>query len=137
METILSMSNDNDLWTKSIQRILTNSFDEEIFVNAMAHDLLLNYKQEILNVACKLVNQEISKRKNIDLRMKLLIRNQIYNNLTENITNIVLNMAKEYYDNNIKETFQMNEYEHTHQHYDSTFDDFDKMVEDNSISFLI
>ncbi len=129
MDFLLTALNTNDLWIKIIKPIPTCSFDEDIFVNSMKNELLITYKQEILNIIAKIINNEISKRENIDMRKKILIRDQIYNNMVENINNMVHNMAKEQYDNYIKEIEETNkEIQQTQSN-----DLFDSMVEDNNV----
>jgi hypothetical protein len=109
MEALFQMSNNKDLWTKPIVRIPFNSFDEDIFVNSMASELLMGYKMDIKRITYKIIDQEINKNKKLDLRKQILIKNQIYYNMIENITTIVLNIAKEYYDDFIKNKIEFNE----------------------------
>ena len=133
METLFNMTNNNELWTIPIKRILTDSFDEEMFVNSMAHELLMTYKNEILKITFKIIEKEIFKRRKINLHKQILIKNQIYNNLAENITNIVYNMAKEYYDNNMKESYINNDNLLTQQDIVDDLDDFDTMIGDEGM----
>jgi hypothetical protein len=104
----LFASNTTELFTKPITRILPTSFDEDIFVNSMYHELLMNYKQDISNLVTNIIQKEISKHKRIDLRKFLLIKTQLYNNLYENISNLIFNMAKDYYDNYVQQYVDIN-----------------------------
>jgi hypothetical protein len=129
MDNLFNMSHDNELWTKRIERKLTASPYEETFVNEMAYELLNSNKANILSMTSGIINREISKRPNIDLRQRLLIKNQILNNMVENVTNMVLNLAKNFYDDYVRENqiVQLTQPE---------LDLFDMMTEDNNVYTL-
>ncbi len=103
MDFLSNLLNNNDFWKTPIYRKPTNSLDEEDFVNCMAYELLTNNKMNILIITNKIINSEIKKKSRINIHKELLIRNQIYSNMIENITALVLNIAKDYYDEYIKE----------------------------------
>ncbi len=129
MEVLFNISNITDVCTKSIKRMLTNSVDEETFINSIANELLMDHKYEIKSIIFKMINKEIYKRENMDLRKKLLITNQLYNNLVDNINNIFFNIAKEYYDNNIQEISTMTE---PTQNINILDNEFETMVQDDN-----
>ena len=95
---IFNTDNNNDLWTKPINRLPNYTEEEKQYVNNMANNILLENRNNIISIINKVVNCEITKRKP-DLRKQLLIKNQIFSNIIENVSTIVLNMAKETYDN--------------------------------------
>ena len=103
MEALFNLSSNNDIWINPVKRVPTNSHDEETFVNEMACELLNSNKNHILNMTFKIINREIAKRPRSDLRRKILIQNQIYSNMIDNVSNMVLNLAKNFYDDYIKE----------------------------------
>jgi hypothetical protein len=98
MESLFQMLNNNDFWKTPIHRKPIDSKDAEDFINNMAQDLLLNNKIEILNIISKIVNREIYKISQYNILKRLLIKNQIYSNMVDNIINMIFNIAKEYYD---------------------------------------
>lgn len=97
---IILTENQHTIFKTLIERKKTNSIDEEIFVNEMTRSLLSNYRAYILEYTSQIILRELNKRPNIILRDKVLIKNQIYNNIIENIINIVFNQSKDYYDTN-------------------------------------
>jgi hypothetical protein len=124
------LSHDNELWTKRIERKITESSYEESFVNEMAYELLTSNKASILSMTFGIIEREINKRPNIDLRKKILIKNQVLTNMVENVTNMVLNLAKNFYD----------EYVHENEKVQPTqpeLDLFDEMVLDNNMYVII
>jgi len=84
------------IWKYPIERKKTESMDEEIFVNEMTRVLLSNYRGYILEYTSQIIMNHINKS-NRSLREKVLIKNQIYNNIIDNIINIVFNQSKDYY----------------------------------------
>ena len=124
MDNLFNLSHDNELWNKRIERKLTESSYEESFVNEMAYELLNSNKASILSMTFGIIERETNKRPNIDLRKKLLIKNQILTNMVENVTNMVLNLAKNFYDEYVHENQKV---EHTQKDLDL----FDDMVVDN------
>ena len=124
MDNLFNLSHDNELWNKRIERKLTESSYEESFVNEMAYELLNSNKASILSMTFGIIERETNKRPNIDLRKKLLIKNQILTNMVENVTNMVLNLAKNFYDEYVHENQKV-------EHMQKDLDLFDDMVVDN------
>ena len=98
----LNITETNELWTIPVYAKQFDSYEEEMFINTMACDIFERNRDYIIRIASKIIDAEIKKHKNMDLRKKILIKNQILNNINHNVINIVLNLAKEIYDNNIK-----------------------------------
>ncbi len=127
MESFFDLLENKTIYSIPINRKLTNSTEEEIFVNEMGRQLLISNKADILYIANKIITREINKRPLLDLRGKLLLKNQIYSNLIENITTIVLNLSKEFYEEN----YDKNEPN------DQKVDLFEKMSLDNDACDII
>lgn len=103
MESLFDMLNNSNFWKIPIYKKPISSKAEEDFINNMAHDVLMSNKIDILNITYKIVNRELKKCSIYDMRKRLLIQNQIHSNMIENITNTVFNIAKDYYDEYIRE----------------------------------
>jgi hypothetical protein len=93
-----------ELWTTPISKHLTSTQEVELIITSMANQLYNLNRKHIYNMICKLVDSEFSKKDHLDLRKRLLIKNQIYNNSIHNIWNILFNLAKETYDREIANT---------------------------------
>jgi hypothetical protein len=130
MDNLFNLSHDNELWTKRIERKITESSYEESFVNEMAYELLTSNKASILSMTFGIIEREINKRPNIDLRKKILIKNQVLTNMVENVTNMVLNLAKNFYDEYVLENQKV-------QPTQPELDLFDEMVLDNNMFVVI
>ncbi len=129
MEFLFDILNNNDFWKVPINRKQINSKDEENFINNMAQDLLTNNKIEIFNIASNIIKKELNKYSIYDIRKRLLIKNQIYSNIIDNIVNIVFNIAKDYYDEFVEPEIKNTQLNKT--------DLFDDMVLDNKSYIII
>ncbi len=122
----LNVSNSSHLWTIPVHANPTESSEEEKFVNTMANDILEKNRTYIIELASKIIDTELKKHNsNKDLRKKILIKNQIIKNINYNIINTVLNLAKEIYDDNIKQSLQEEQ------------DIFDEMMRDENEHLVI
>jgi hypothetical protein len=118
---LFNISTHTELWTTPVSKHLTSTQEEELIITSMANQLYCLNRKHIYNMICKLVDSEFSKKDHLDLRKRLLIKNQIYNNAIHNIWNIVFNLSKETYDREIANT-------QTQQ--------FDDMKTDESVNIL-
>jgi hypothetical protein len=103
MESFFDLLESKNIYNTPIARKLTNSAEEEIFINEMGRQLLISNKADILYIVNKIITRELNKRPHLNVCGKLLLKNQIYSNLIENITTIVLNLSKDYYEENYEE----------------------------------
>ncbi len=103
MEALYDMLNNNNFWKIPVYRKPTNSKDAEEFINCMAQDMLINNNTEIFNITSKIINRELYKYSIYDIRKRLLVKNQIYSNIVDNIINTIFNIAKDYYDEFVEE----------------------------------
>ncbi len=129
MEALFIMLNNNDFWKNPIHRKPINSKDAEDFINIMAQEMLINNKTEIFNTTIKIINKELNKYSIYDIRKRLLVKNQLYLNLVDNIINTIFNIATDYYDEFIKRPKNENT--------QSKSDLFDNLVQDNKPYLII
>jgi len=94
-----SLTDLNSVWMKPIK---TNYIkpEEEEKINAIVSMLMSEFTYNIHNFTNIIIHEEISKRPKASLQQKLLIKRQINSNVSENIKNIIINMAKDRYDFN-------------------------------------
>jgi hypothetical protein len=87
----------NSVWMKPIKKSHISP-EEEGEINLISMILISEFQDTINNVTNRIIHKELSKRPKASLRQKLLIKQQVINNVSENITNITINMAKKKYD---------------------------------------
>jgi hypothetical protein len=87
----------NEMWTKPIEQHHISP-DIEDTIKSMALQTMNDNFIVISNITNRIINNEFKKHSPENLRKRLLIKNQIINNLTENIKTLTINMAKEKYD---------------------------------------
>ncbi len=97
MDIHLDHLNFNELWTKPIEQYHISPEIEETIKTMALQTINENYVT-ISNITIKIVNSEYIKHSAYDLHKRLLIKNQIVYNITENIKKLAINMAKEKYD---------------------------------------
>ncbi len=129
MEELFNILHNDNFWKIPIHRKPIKSKDAEQFINNMAQDMLINNKIEIFNITYKIINRELNKYSIYDIHKRLLVKNQIYSNLVDNIINTIFNIAKDYYDEFVEDS----ENENTK----FTSDLFDNTVIDNKSYILI
>ncbi len=84
----------NSVWLKTIEKphIIP---EEEADINYISMILINEFSDIIHNITNKIIYNELSKRPNASLLQKILIKRQVINNVSENMLNITINMAKE------------------------------------------
>ncbi len=125
-----SFENINSVWMKPIKR--TDINPEDITdVNTISMILINEFSDIIHNVTNRIIYQELCKRPKANLHQQLLIKRQVINNVSENITSITINMAKDKLD--IIRT--QPEFPVVEQ-VEMTYDNFDANVNNNFYSYL-
>jgi hypothetical protein len=87
----------NSVWMKQVKRNHISP-DEEIEIQIISNILISEFSDVIHNVTNKIIRNEFKKRPKANLHQKLLIKRQVINNVSENIINITINMAKQKFD---------------------------------------
>ena len=94
---IFNVSSYTELWTIPIPKRTTNSNEEELIITSMANHVYSLNEDFIKSMIYKITNFEF--KKHTDLRKRILLREQIYKNIINNIYTSLFNMAKTTYDN--------------------------------------
>lgn len=97
MEQFLMNLDNKNIWMNPIPKPHISPFQEND-INTIATLLLETIGCSIRNAANRIIQMEFDKRPRATLEQKILIRKQIINNISENITNLTLTVAKERYE---------------------------------------
>ena len=89
----------NSVWMKPIEKYYIKP-EEESDINIISSILIDEFTSAICNVANRIIYKELCKRPKASLHQQLLIKLQVINNVSENMKNISINMAKDRYDIN-------------------------------------
>ncbi len=95
------MSNQIDyktFWMIPIAKLECHSEEELNFVNNMSVELTNDMRDDLINITRQTILYELNKRTKKDLRIQILIRDQIINNMIQNTYNLNWNIAKESYE---------------------------------------
>ncbi len=84
----------NSVWMKQIKRHNIEP-EEEGQISAISSLLISEISNSVHNVVNRIIYKELVKRPKATLEQQLLIKRQVESNVSENITNIAFNMAKE------------------------------------------
>ena len=85
---IFNISSYTDLWTVPILKKSVNSTEEELIITSMANHVYSLNEDFIISMIYKIINSEYKKHK--DLRIRILLKNQIYMNIINNIYTITI-----------------------------------------------
>jgi hypothetical protein len=97
MDIPLNHLNYIEMWTKPIIKHHISPDIEET-IELMASQTIYEHRVALSNIKNRIIQHEYRKHPVENLRKRLLIKNQIVNNLTENIKTLTINIAKEKYD---------------------------------------
>ena len=96
MEDFLSIKNLEDLWKKQIDYHI-NSNDEQDVIEFISKQLIEDSTNYIQYTIYKIINSEFIKKPKANLHQRLLIKQQIKQNLNKNIEVVAKNIAKQIY----------------------------------------
>jgi hypothetical protein len=87
----------NSVWMNPIKKCHIKPEEEE-YIKTISSTLIDEFSKTIHNFTNIIIFKELSKRPKASLHQQLLIKRQVSSNVSENMKNISINMAKDRYD---------------------------------------